>query len=138
MDAVLWLLENAVPPERIRWVMPRDAWLHNRANMQTDLANFERSIGATIGQFDAITAASSVADLFTRLDAHAPLLRIDPAVQPTTYHCAVVSPPELAQLQRVSDIVRLSRVQAIEPTRLVLDQGTLSADPDTLCIDCSA
>ena len=138
MDAVLWLLENAVPPERIRWVMPRDAWLHNRANMQTDLANFERSIGATIGQFDAITAASSVADLFTRLDAHALLLRIDPAVQPTTYHCAVVSPPELAQLQRVSDIVRLSRVQAIEPTRLVLDQGTLSADPDTLYIDCSA
>ena len=66
------------------------------------------------------------------------LLRIDPAVQPTAYHCAVVSKPELAQLQRITDIVRLGRVQAIEPARLVLAQGSLNADPDTLYIDCSA
>ena len=138
MDAVLWLLENGVPPERIRWVMPRDAWFINRAIWQTGLDNFERSIGAHIGQFDAIIEASSVPDLFTRLEAHALLLRIDPAVQPTSYHCAVVSPPELAQMRRVSDIVRLGRLQAIEPTRLVLDQGMLAADPDTLYIDCSA
>jgi hypothetical protein len=45
---------------------------------------------------------------------------------------------ELAQLQRVTDIVRLGRLQSIEPTRLVLAQGTLSADPDTLYVDCSA
>ncbi len=138
MDAVLWLLENGVPPQRLRWVMPRDAWFLNRANFQTGLSNFERSIGANIAQFDAIIEASSVADVFTRLEAHEQLLRIDPAVQPTTYHCAVVSPPELEQLRRVSDIVRLGRLKAIEPTHLVLDQGTLAADPDTLYIDCSA
>jgi hypothetical protein len=34
MDAILWLLENGVPPSSIRWVMPRDAWLLNRANIQ--------------------------------------------------------------------------------------------------------
>jgi hypothetical protein len=138
MDAVLWMLENGVPPQHIRWVMPRDAWFINRANLQTGLDNFERSVGASIRQFDAITDASSVADLFERLEAQALLLRIDPAVQPTSYHCAVVSPPELAQLRRVSDIVRLGRLKAIEPERLVLDQGTLAADPDTLYIDCSA
>ncbi len=138
MDAVLWLLENGVPPPRIRWIMPRDAWFINRANFQTGLENFERSIGANIGQFDAIIAALSVSDLFTRLEAHALLMRIDPAVQPTAYHCAVVSPPELAQMRRISDIVRLGRLQAIEPTRLVLDHGILAADPDTLYIDCSA
>jgi hypothetical protein len=27
MDAILWLLENGVPPSSLRWVMPRDAWL---------------------------------------------------------------------------------------------------------------
>lgn len=138
MDAVLWLLENGVPPQRIRWVMPRDAWFINRANLQTGLENFERSVGATIGQLDAITEASSVADVFARLEAHALLLRIDPAVQPTSYHCAVVSPPELAQMRRVGDIVRLGRLKAIEPTRLVLDQGRLAADADTLYIDYSA
>ena len=41
MDAILWLLENGVAPERIRWVMPRDAWLMNRANFQPGLENFE-------------------------------------------------------------------------------------------------
>ena len=138
MYAVLWLLENSVEAERIRWVMPRDAWFINRANLQTGLDSFERSIGASIGNFDAIIEASSVADLFTRLEARALLMRIDPAVQPTAYHCAMVSPPELAQLRRVSDIVRLGRVTAIESTRLVLDQGTLAADPNTLYIDCSA
>jgi hypothetical protein len=138
MDAVLWLLENGVPPERMRWVMPRDAWFMNRSNFQTGLENFERNIGATIGQFDAITEAVSVADLFARLEASELLLRIDPAVQPTAYRCAVVSPPELAQLRRVRDVVRLGRLQAIEPTRLVLERGMLAAEPDTLYIDCSA
>ena len=138
MDAVLWLLENGVPPERIRWVMPRDAWFMNRANFQTGLGNFERSIGATIGQFDAIIEATSVPDLFTRLEARALLLRIGPAVLPTTYRCAVVSQPELVQLRRVTDVVRLGRVHAIEATRLVLDKGTVDADPDTLYVDCSA
>ena len=138
MDAVLWLLENGVPPERIRWIMPRDAWFMNRANFQPDLENFERSVGATIAQFDAMIQADSVAELFARLEEKEQLLRIDPAVQPSTYRCAVVSKPELAQLQRVSDIVRLGRLQSIEPTRLVLAQGTLSADPDTLYVDCSA
>ena len=138
MDAVLWLLENGVPPERIRWIMPRDAWFMNRANFQPGLDNFERSVGATIAQFDAITQAASVAELFAQLEVKEQLLRIDPAVQPSTYRCAVVSQPELAQLQRITDIVRLGRLQAIESTRLLLDQGTVEADPDTLYIDCSA
>jgi hypothetical protein len=97
MDAVLWLLENGVPPERIRWIMPRDAWFMNRANFQPGLDNFERNIGATIAQFDTMTQASSVADLFARLEQHEQLLRLDPAIAPTTYRCAVVSKPELAQ-----------------------------------------
>ena len=63
---------------------------------------------------------------------------LDKAVEPTTYRCAVVSQPELAQLRRVKDIVRRGRLQAIEPARLVLDGGVLDADPDTLYIDCSA
>ena len=33
-DARLWLLEAGVPPEAIRWVRPRDAWLLDRAFQQ--------------------------------------------------------------------------------------------------------
>ena len=138
MDAILWLLENGVAPSRIRWVMPRDAWLMNRANFQPGLENFERSVGSNIGQFDAMLAATSVPDLFARLEANELLLRIDPTVEPTTYRCAVVSQTELAQLRRIGDVVRRGHVRRIEPTKIVLDQGTVPADPDTLYIDCSA
>lgn len=138
MDAILWLLENGVAPSRIRWVMPRDAWLMNRANFQPGLENFERSVGSNIGQFDAMLAATSVPDLFARLEANELLLRIDPTVEPTTYRCAVVSQTELAQLRRIDDVVRRGHVRRIEPTQIVLDQGTVPADPDTLYIDCSA
>jgi hypothetical protein len=118
--------------------MPRDAWLMNRANFQPGLENFERSIGSNSGQFDAIAEATSVPDLFARLEAAELLLRIDPAVQPGTYRCAVVSQTELDQLRRINDIVRLGHVRSIGATQIVLDQGTVPADPDTLYIDCSA
>jgi hypothetical protein len=138
MDAILWLQENGVPPSRIRWIMPRDAWMMNRANVQPGLENFERSIGSNIEQLEAIATSASQAELFARLEARQLLLRIDEAVQPTTYRCAVVSLAELKQLRRVDDIVRLGRVRALEPTRIVLDKGNVAAEPDTLYIDCSA
>ncbi|MEO8125016.1 MAG: FAD/NAD(P)-binding protein [Burkholderiales bacterium] len=138
MDACLWLLQNGVPPSRIRWIMPRDAWLMDRANHQPGADDFERSIGSSIAQFEAVIEAASVADLFARLEAHGELLRIAPEVEPTTYRCAIVSQGELAQLRRIEDVVRLGHLKAIEPSRILLERGTLAADPDTLYIDCSA
>jgi hypothetical protein len=138
MDAILWLLENGVPPSSIRWVMPRDAWLLNRANIQPGIENFERSFGAHLAQFDAILEAESIPDLFARLEARELLLRIDKNALPTAYRCAVVSKNELTQLRRVEDIVRLGHVRNLEPTQIVLDKGPMPAVADTLYIDCSA
>jgi hypothetical protein len=138
MDTCLWLIQNGVPPSRIRWIMPRDAWLLNRTNMQPGVDSFESSIGSVIGQFEVITEATSVANLFTKLEERDLLLRVDKSVEPTTYRCAIVSPAELAELQRIKDIVRLGHVRAIEPTRIELEKGSVAADADTLYVDCSA
>ena len=138
MDAILWLLDNGVEPSRVRWIMPRDAWLLDRANLQPGAENAERSVGAVIGQAECIAEAESPSDLLYRMEARGLLMRIDPRVMPTSYRCASVSRAELAQLRRVEDIVRLGHVQRIEPTRIVLDRGSLPAEPDTLYIDCSA
>ena len=35
-DAIVWLLGNGVPPDRIMWVRPRDPWMLNRATVQPD------------------------------------------------------------------------------------------------------
>jgi len=34
IDTCLWLLDNGVEPDRIRWVMPHDAWFLDRAKIQ--------------------------------------------------------------------------------------------------------
>ena len=138
IDACLWLLDHGVAPARIRWIMPRDAWFLDRANFQPGLENFERNMGYSLDQFSAIVEAASPADLFARLEAKGALLRLDPSVEPTTYRCGTVSRDEFALLRRVADVVRLGRLRVIEPTRIVLDQGALTADPDTLYVDCSA
>lgn len=138
MDSCLWLIQNGVPQSRVRWIMPRDAWFLNRANLQPGVDYFERTIGSAIDQFEAITEATSISDLFARLEERNLLMRIDKAVEPTTYRCAVVSPAELAELRRIKDIVRLGRVRAIEPIRIEMAQGSLPADPDTLYVDCTA
>ena len=117
IDACLWLLQNGVPPGRIRWIMPRDAWLLNRAHSQPGAENFETSMGAVISQFEIITEASSLPDLFHRLEAADLLLRIDPRVEPTRYRCAVISYEELRALRLIPDIVRFGRVRTVERTR---------------------
>jgi hypothetical protein len=136
MDACLWLLEHGVEPARIRWIMPRDAWLLGRENFQPD--TFEHSLGSIIRQFDSVIEAKSVTDLFERLEANGVLSRIDPSVVPTTYRCAIVSKGELAQLRRIKDIVRLGHLRTVNQDLLLLDDGAMDAEVDTLYIDCSA
>ena len=138
IDACLWLLAHGVAPARTRWIMPRDAWFMDRANFQPGLENFERNMGYSLNQFGAIIEAATPADLFARLEANGALLRLDPKVEPTTYRCGTVSRDELALLRGIADVVRLGRLRAIEPTHIVLDQGDLPANPDTLYVDCSA
>jgi hypothetical protein len=138
MDAILWLLENGVPASRLRWVVPRDAWFFNRANFQPGVENYERSVGSIIGQMESMASASSITDLFEQLEQRELLLRLDKVVQPSSFRGAVVSQTELGELRRIVDIVRLGHVQAITPARIVLDQGSVTADADTLYVDCSA
>lgn len=138
IDACLWLLAHGVAPARIRWIMPRDAWFLDRANFQPGLENFERNMAYSLDQFGAIVEAATPADLFARLEAKGALLRLDPRVEPSTYRCCTVSRDELALLRSIADVVRLGRLQAVEPGRLVLDGGALQAPPDTLYVDCSA
>jgi len=138
MDACLYLLENGTDPDRIRWITPRDAWLIDRVNFQVDDDSFARSAKSVADQVEAIAQASSIPDVFRRLEACGELLRLDPAVAPTAYHCATVTRAELTQLRRIRNVVRMGRVQRIEPHRIVLQQGEIPTSTRTLHVDCSA
>ncbi|MEV3902544.1 NAD(P)-binding protein [Mycobacterium sp. NPDC050551] len=138
IDACLWLLAAGVAPERLRWIMPRDAWLLDRENIQPGadfLDRFKTSFGARL---KSITDADSVDDLFAQLEANGNLLRLDPAVRPTMYRCATVSRAELDQLRRIDDVIRLGRVERIEPSAIVLTGGEVPSAGSALYVDCTA
>jgi len=138
IDACLWLLEHKVDPDKIRWIMPRDAWLLDRRNVQPTEEFFEVAIGAQASQMEAIVAAESIPDLFDRLEASGVLLRIDQDVRPKMFHGATISQLELKQLKRIKNIVRLGRVLRLEKDQIVLEQGSIPTTTHELHVDCSA
>ncbi|NNC38026.1 MAG: NAD(P)/FAD-dependent oxidoreductase [Hyphomonadaceae bacterium] len=138
IDACLWLLENQVAPNKIRWIVSRDAWLLNRKNTQPTPEFFEHTIGAQANQFESIAKASSIEDMFDRLEACGYFVRLDPDVRPTMFHGATISEMEVEELRRIKNIVRLGRVTAIEHDKIILDQGEISTGPGVVHVDCSA
>lgn len=138
MDVCLWLLRQGVDAGRLTWIKPRDSWLMDRVTLQPGpsfIKRFRDNYGATL---EAIEAATSIDDLFDRLEAGGALLRLDPSVRPQMYRCATVSQPEFEQLRRIEDVVRLGHVQRVEPTTIVLDEGSVASEPSALYIDCTA
>jgi hypothetical protein len=138
IDACLWLLRNGIAPDRLTWIMPRDAWLLDRANIQPGAEFLQRFQTYFTTRLAAIGAADSVEDLFDRLEAGGTLLRLDPAVPPGMYRCATVSQAELSQLRRIEHVVRMGRVESIRSGQITLADGTLGVDGSALYIDCSA
>lgn len=138
IDACLWLLARGVPPDRITWIMPRDSWFQNRANVQSGAEFLLDTFGALATQMESIAGAGSLPDLLSRLESTAQLLRLDPTVEPGMYHAAVVSEAELEALRTIRNVVRLGRVERIERDKIVLVEGSVAADPGALYVDCSS
>ncbi len=138
MDAGIWLLNHGAAPESISWVMPRDSWLVNRLTTQPGEEFFKDSIGGQVTQMACFASATSIDDLFLRLEASDQMLRIYPEHTPTMFHFATVSKGEIAMLQRIKNVIRMGRVQALEPANMVLDKGNMAMEAGTLYIDCTA
>ena len=138
MDACLWLLRHGIAPQRLTWIKPRDSWMLDRAAVQPGSQFAKRVLRDFAYQLAAVQEAESIPDLFDRLEAKGSLQRIDQSVEPTMYRCAILSQAELTELRRIEDVVRMGHVQAIEPGRVTLDDGTLDVDGSALYIDCSA
>ncbi len=138
MDTCIWLLQCGAPAEALAWVVPRDSWLTNRVTTQNAPEFFHEAIGGQADQMEACARASSVDDLFLRMEASGSMLRIDRDRMPAMYHFATVSVAEVEVLRQVRNLVRLGHVLALEPGRAVLEQGEWPIDADTLCIDCTA
>jgi len=92
-DACSFLLEAGVPPEAIRWVKPREAWLTNRAFVQGGELVGALFEGISL-QVEAAARARSPDDLFARLSRAGQWVRLDETVSPTMYRAAIMSTAE--------------------------------------------
>jgi hypothetical protein len=138
MDACIWLLDNGADPDRITWIVSRDSWVLNRANVQPGEEFFAAFCKSIADQVESVALADTVEDVFARLEAAGELRRIDPTITPGAYHCAILSDGEVEQLRRIGNVIRLGRVTAIDADQIRLEQGAIPTGPDSLHIDCSA
>jgi hypothetical protein len=138
MDVGVWLLGCGARADAITWVMPRDSWLVNRATTQPGEEFFTQSMGGQAAQMKALAEATSVDDLFLRLEASGQMLRIDRNQTPRMFHYATISEGEVELLRQIKNVIRMGRVRAIDANGITLDGGQQSMDAQTLYIDCTA
>ncbi|HET9727882.1 MAG TPA: NAD(P)-binding protein [Acidimicrobiia bacterium] len=137
IDACLWLLDNGVDPNRIRWIRPRDSWLLDRLAYQP-LQLVTNLIEALSLAAEASALADNTADLFARLEATGDLHRIDPSVEPTMFHAATVNARELELLRSIDHVVRLGHIKHIGADAISMENGEIPTDRRQVHVDCSA
>lgn len=137
VDACVWLLDQGVEPDRIRWIRPRDAWFHDRRHFQP----LDQVAGIMEGlalDAEAGAVASSIGDLFDRLESAGRLVRIDPSLSATMYRGTMLSSRELHAVRQIKDVLRLGHVRRIEADRILLDRGEAPTGPEVVHIHCAA
>jgi len=134
-DACIWLLEQGVDPDRICWVRPREPWMLNRAVVQPDPAVFLAMAADTM---EAAAAASTLDDLFLRLEDAGVMLRIDRSLTPTMAKTPTLATWELDRLRTLEHVVRRGHVLRVEPGRLTCEHGSVSIARDAVVVHCAA
>jgi hypothetical protein len=134
-DACVWLLQHGVDPDAICWVRPRDPWMLNRSVVQPDPATF---LGMSTDILAAAAVATSLDDLFLRLEDAGVMLRVDRSVLPTMARTPTLAAWELDHLRSIEHVVRLGHVRGVEPGRLQLDDGPVGIAADALVVHCAA
>ncbi len=134
-DAIVWLLRNGVPADRISWVRPREPWMLNRAVVQPDPVV---ALGLAADTMGAAAEAESLDDLFLRLEAAGVMLRIDTERVPAMAKTPTLATWELDLLRTIDDVIRLGHIVRVEPGEMVLEDGVVPLPRNALVVHCAA
>ena len=134
-DACIWLLSRGVDPDAICWVRPREPWMMNRAVVQPDPAIF---LGMVADTMQAAEQATSLDDLFLRLEDAGIMLRIDRRVMPTMAKAPTLAAWELEQLRTIENVVRRGHLETVDRGKLTFADGSLAVGGDALVVHCAA
>jgi hypothetical protein len=137
MDACVWLLEQGVDPDRIRWIRPRDVWGIRRALMQPlDLVAGYVELQAS--WVKSAAEAKNGADFGRLMESEGVFVRIDPDHEPAVFRGPILSDYEVELLRQIENVVRLGYVRRVGTDRVVLAGGEIESDPDQIYVNCTA
>ncbi|MBX3314074.1 MAG: pyridine nucleotide-disulfide oxidoreductase [Actinobacteria bacterium] len=134
-DGIVWLLTNGVAQERIVWIRPRDPWMLDRSKVQPDPVVALDTAADTMA---AAVGATSLDDLFLRLEESGVLFRIDRDVVPTMAKTPTLGAWELDLLRTVERVVRLGHIDHVTTDEIVLTGGTVPLPDDAVLVHCAA
>ena len=134
LDALLYLLERNVSPERISWIVPNDCWYLNR-----DVFKMDDLWSEMEKQYTAVIQSKNIDDLYLKYEELGIMMRIDKNHWPTRMRGATITSKELEKLQTVKNIFRHGRIKEISSDSISFENGTsISSDNESLYVDCSA
>lgn len=137
IDTCVWLLEQGVDPDRVRWIRGRDPWQFDRTFTQPlDLVGSYMQLQAR--WVEAAAAARDGHDFARRLEDAGVFVRIDPSTEPLAFRGATVSLREIDALRTIRQVVRARRVRRIGRTTVTTDAETVRGSPHEVYVDCTA
>ena len=138
IDACLWLLDNGVDDDCIRWVVPRDQWMLDRAHIQPGEEFIDLAMLRQAQTMELVADSESLDAMFDALVESGVLLQLDESVRPSMYRCCTVTTKELEQLRRLKRVIRMGRVLRIEEDRILMEKGEVPTSPRIVHVDCTA
>jgi len=134
IDALLFLIDNRVNPEKISWIVPNDSWYLCRDKFE-DLDNLSDSFCDIM---DNVIASKDVNEVYLRGEKLGHYLRLDKNIWPTKMRAATMSTNEINKIKSVHQIIRKGRINYINENSIVFKNGEIvPTDENTLHIDCS-
>lgn len=134
-DACIWLLDQGVDPDAICWVRPREPWMLNRAKIQPDPVVY---LGMVADMMQESAAASSLPELFLRLEDAGIMLRIDRSVEPTMAKAPTLGMWELDLLRSIDNVIRLGHIRQVRSGKIDLTKGSVTIADNALVVNCAA
>ena len=134
LDALLYLLERKVSPDRISWIVPNDCWYLNR-----DVFRMDDLWSEMEKQYTAALKARDVDDAYLKYEELGIMMRVDKTYWPTRMRGATITLEELQKVRSIQNVIRKGRIKEISPNSIVFLNGTsVEADAESLYVDCSA
>ena len=134
LDALLYLIDKDVNPDRITWIVPNDCWYLNRAVFEMGDLWCEMK-----KQYTAVVEAKDIDDLYLKYEKLGIMMRVDETCWPTRMRGATITQDELEKVRKVKNIIRQGRIKEITSDLIIFQNGTSTeSDAESLFVDCSA